>query len=140
MQKSAYEMRISYWSSDVCSSDLQLQLATLDRLGLESRSGTLLSGNEKIETAARKGQVRLLLHASHAGEDGRKKLAQAWRVGEDDEGSGREGLVLPVDRGRSEEHTSELQSLMRTSYAVFCSQKKMSTDSAGTKDCIKTQR
>ena len=36
---------------------------------------------------------------SWSGEDGRKKLAQAWRVGEDDEGSGREGLVLPVDRG-----------------------------------------
>ncbi|NIJ37998.1 hypothetical protein FHR22_002701 [Sphingopyxis panaciterrae] len=79
--------------------EAQLQRATLDRLGLESRSGTLLSGNEKIETAARKGQVRLLLHASDAGEDGRKKLAQAWRVGEDDEGSGREGRVLPVDRG-----------------------------------------
>ncbi|MDK2761469.1 MAG: DUF448 domain-containing protein [Sphingopyxis sp.] len=79
--------------------EAQLIRATLDRLGLESRSGTLLSGNEKIETAARKGQVRLLLHASDAGEDGRKKLAQAWRVGEDDEGSGREGLVLPVDRG-----------------------------------------
>ena len=79
--------------------EAQLQRATLDRLGLESRSGTLLSGNEKIETAARKGQVRLLLHANDAGEDGRKKLAQAWRVGEEDEGSGREGLVLPVDRG-----------------------------------------
>ncbi|WP_083720859.1 DUF448 domain-containing protein [Sphingopyxis sp. QXT-31] len=78
--------------------EAQLQRATLDRLGLESRSGTLISGNEKIETAARKGQVRLLLHASDAGEDGRKKLAQAWRVGEDDEGSGREGRVLPVDR------------------------------------------
>jgi predicted RNA-binding protein YlxR (DUF448 family) len=76
----------------------QLQRATLDRLGLESRSGTLISGNEKIEQAARRGQVRLLLHANDAGEDGRKKLAQAWRVGEDDEGSGREGWVLPVDR------------------------------------------
>jgi hypothetical protein len=42
--------------------------------------------------------VRLLLHANDAGEDGRKKLAQAWRVGEEDEGSGREGLILPVDR------------------------------------------
>ena len=78
--------------------EAQLQRATLDRLGLESRSGTLLSGHEKIETAARKGQVRLLMHANDAGEDGRKKLAQAWRVGEDAEGSGREGLVLPVDR------------------------------------------
>ena len=67
--------------------EAQLQRATLDRLGLESRSGTLISGNEKIEQAARRGQVRLLLHASDAGEDGRKKLAQAWRVGEDDEGN-----------------------------------------------------
>jgi predicted RNA-binding protein YlxR (DUF448 family) len=78
--------------------EAQLQRATLDRLGLESRSGTLISGSEKIEQAARRGQVRLLLHASDAGPDGRKKLAQAWRVGEDDEGSGREGHVLPVDR------------------------------------------
>ncbi|MBL9069384.1 MAG: DUF448 domain-containing protein [Sphingopyxis sp.] len=78
--------------------ETQLRRATLDRLGLESRSGTLISGNEKIEQAARKGQVRLLLHASDAGEDGRKKLAQAWRVGEGDEGSGREGTILPVDR------------------------------------------
>lgn len=78
--------------------EAQLQRATLDRLGLESRSGTLISGNEKIEQAARRGQVRLLLHACDAGEDGRKKLAQAWRVGEEEEGSGREGLVLPVDR------------------------------------------
>ncbi len=78
--------------------EAQLQRATLDRLGLESRSGTLISGSEKIEQAARRGQVRLLLHANDAGEDGRKKLAQAWRVGEEDEGSGREGLVLPVDR------------------------------------------
>ena len=78
--------------------EAQLQRATLDRLGLESRAGMLISGSDKIEQAARRGQVRLLLHASDAGEDGRKKLAQAWRVGEADEGSGREGLILPVDR------------------------------------------
>jgi uncharacterized protein len=78
--------------------EAQLKRATLDRLGLESRSGTLISGNERIEQAARRGQVRLLLHASDAGDDGRKKLAQAWRVGEDNEGSGREGMILPVDR------------------------------------------
>src|SRR3546814_4513885 len=33
-------------------------------------------------------------------------------------------MVRPVDAGRSEEHTSELQSLMRISYAVFCLKKK----------------
>ena len=79
--------------------ETQLMRATLDRLGLEARSGTLISGSDKIEQAARRGQVRLLLRARDAGEDGRKKLAQAWRVGEDDAGSGREGQVLPVDRG-----------------------------------------
>lgn len=78
--------------------EAQLARATLDRLGLEARAGGLITGNDKIEQAARRGQVRLLLHASDAGEDGRRKLAQAWRVGEDEEGSGREGLILPVDR------------------------------------------
>src|SRR3546814_1043685 len=78
--------------------EAQLQRATLDRLGLESLSGTLISGNEKIEQAARKVQVRLLLQAHDAGEAGRTKLAQAWRVGEEDEGSGRAGMILSVDR------------------------------------------
>nr|WP_238929729.1 MULTISPECIES: DUF448 domain-containing protein [Sphingopyxis] len=78
--------------------EAQLARATLDRLGLEARGGMLILGSERIEDAARRGQVRLLLHAQDAGEDGRKKLAQAWRVGEDHEGSGREGTVLPVDR------------------------------------------
>src|SRR3546814_6497037 len=36
------------------------------------------------------------------------------------------GLVVAEDEGRSEEHTSELQSLMRISYAVFCLKKKTS--------------
>jgi len=78
--------------------EAQLERATLSRLGLEARAGMLVSGSERIEDAARRGQVRLLLHALDAGEDGRRKLAQAWRVGEGEEGSGREGTVLPVDR------------------------------------------
>lgn len=71
---------------------------TLDRLGLEARSGFLISGTEKVETAARSGAVSLLLHARDAAPDGRRKLAQAWRVGREREGSGEEGLILPVDR------------------------------------------
>ncbi len=70
----------------------------LDRLGLEARSGTLLTGADKIEEAARRGKVALLLHADDAGSDGRRRLDQAWRVGLDEEGSGREGLVLAADR------------------------------------------
>ncbi|HYW17510.1 MAG TPA: DUF448 domain-containing protein, partial [Allosphingosinicella sp.] len=59
-----------------------LRQAALDRLGLEAKAGTLLSGSERIENAARRGEVHLLLHAADAGVDGNRKLDQAWRVGE----------------------------------------------------------
>ena len=75
-----------------------LERAALDRLGLESRSGGLFSGAEKIETAARSGKLHLLLHAADAGTDGNRKLDQAWRVGSDREGENIRGLVLPVPR------------------------------------------
>lgn len=77
-----------------------LTRALLDRLGLESRSGTLLTGSDRIAEAARRGKVWLLLHASDSSPDGNAKLDQAWRVGSDAEGSGQRGLVLPVDRTR----------------------------------------
>ena len=75
-----------------------LKQATLDRLGLEARGGTLLTGSEKIETAARRDDLVMLLHASDAGQDGASKLAQAWRVGSDREGDDLRGITLPVDR------------------------------------------
>jgi len=75
-----------------------LERAALDRLGLEARSGGLLTGTEKIEAAARSGKLRLLLHASDAGADGNRKLDQAWRVGSDREGEDMRGLALPVAR------------------------------------------
>ncbi|MEQ1550442.1 DUF448 domain-containing protein [Sphingorhabdus sp.] len=77
-----------------------LEKATLDRLGLEARSSNLLSGAEKVDAAARSGAVALLLHASDASEDGASKRDQSWRVGLEEEGSGRKGLRLPVDRDR----------------------------------------
>ena len=70
----------------------------LDRLGLEMRVGALILGTQRIAEAARGGAVALLLHASDASEDGRKKLDQAWRVGREAEGSGERGLELPLDR------------------------------------------
>ena len=75
-----------------------LRQSALDRLGLEARAGHLLLGSERIESAARRGEVELLLHAEDASADGRRKLDQAWRVGRESEGSGEAGLVLPAAR------------------------------------------
>jgi len=71
-----------------------LRQAALDRLGLEARGGSLINGADRVETAARAGKVRLLIHAADAGEDGRRKLDQAWRVG----GGKARGLVFPEGR------------------------------------------
>jgi len=78
--------------------DRGLEKAFLDRLGLEARAGHLILGAEKIDAAARSGRVKLLLHAADASADGSGKRDQAWRVGEDEEGSGKGGIKLPVDR------------------------------------------
>lgn len=75
-----------------------LRRAALDRLGLESRAGTVVIGSERIEAAARSGTLHLLFHAADASIDGNRKLDQAWRVGSDAEGSDLRGLVLPVGR------------------------------------------
>ena len=75
-----------------------LQRDALDRLGLEARSGTLLTGSDKIAESARKGRVALLLHAADAGIDGNRKLDQALRIGRDAEGSDLRGLVIPAER------------------------------------------
>lgn len=79
-----------------------LRQAVLDRLGLEARAGTLLTGSEKIDAACRKGEVVLLLHAADAGDDGNRKLDQALRVGARVGGGaevqGGQGLVIPAGR------------------------------------------
>ena len=79
-----------------------LRQAALDRLGMEARSGNLINGSDKVEQAARLGKVRLLIHAVDAGEDGNRRLDQAWRVGGGPSaalgtGEGR-GLIFPEDR------------------------------------------
>src|SRR3546814_3538311 len=107
-------MRISDWSSDVCSSDLRF------RHGLESplasRTDPLFRGFEAA-TCGRPSGRELGLNFGRW-----NQVASIGRVYAD--------LHLAtkprVMRGcfRSEEHTSELQSLMRISYAVFCLKKK----------------
>ena len=71
-----------------------LRQAALDRLGMEARSGNLINGADKVETAARGGKVSLLVHAGDASDDGRRKLDQAWRVGRGDS----QGVIFPAPR------------------------------------------
>ena len=75
-----------------------LRRAFTDRLGLEMKSGRLLTGSDRIAENARMGKVTWLGHAADAGEDGSRKLDQAWRVGREEEGSGLQGITLPLDR------------------------------------------
>ncbi|MBV1918461.1 MAG: DUF448 domain-containing protein [Sphingomonadaceae bacterium] len=72
--------------------------AFTDRLGLELRAGNLAMGSDRIAENARSGRVFWLGHASDASEDGSRKLDQALRVGTGEEGSGRKGVSLPLDR------------------------------------------
>src|SRR3546814_10010861 len=134
-------MRISDWSSDVCSSDL-----TLDLVAEEIEPQRLfLARREKVYDPAAHSELARVGHCFHthiavglqqlgqfidrnafAGGEGRHQLTDT----EGSHGPLRDG----IDGGehqlrllaflRSEEHTSALQSLMRISYAVFCLKKK----------------
>jgi hypothetical protein len=74
--------------------EMALRQAALDRLGMEARAGNLINGSDKVEIAARSGKVHLLIHAADAGEDGNRRLDQAWRVG----GGGDRGMIFPEPR------------------------------------------
>ena len=78
-----------------------LRQTALDRLGMEARASNLINGSDKVEAAARAGKVHLLLHASDAAEDGRRRLDQAWRVGGSPTAlgaSGGQGMIFPEPR------------------------------------------
>src|SRR3546814_7709306 len=125
-QKTAYEMRISDWSSDVCSSDLRASRRHLQRSARRSAArndhGHKLRGDLPTRAPGqdgRRGEVRLLLvvqclRGCCGRLDRRNVPAQ----------SGDALRPLQARSRRSEEHTSALQSLMRISYAVFCLKKK----------------
>src|SRR3546814_5274666 len=102
-------MRISDWSSDVCSSDLRCQIDDQARLEVLLRVPQRIAQHE---AAFRIGVQHFDGLARHRGHH----VARALR------GAGRHVLHQAA---RSEEHTSELQSLTRISYAVFCLKKKI---------------
>src|SRR3546814_5638465 len=131
-QKTASELRMSDWSSDVCSSDLlhrrrapgvgtgtcgarRLANRGIDRECAHQqilRSPSALPSVEDLRAAGHRDQTR---HAGQLGRPGHR---------------GADADRQPDARGcpRSEEHTSELQSLMRISYAVFCLKSKNTND------------
>src|SRR3546814_7729311 len=107
-------MRISDWSSDVCSSDLDARHRSA-RNALENRPGR----RRWTHPQSQRRQL-LVLELDPARLHPRTDCGDA-RFGELD---GLGHALGPF--WRSEEHTSELQSLMRISYAVFCLHKKTS--------------
>src|SRR3546814_1863436 len=102
-------MRISDWSSDVCSSDLTWWQRRLARKG----APTFYRGSRGKDQAVRDRPRQ---------SPGRHRRVAAPRHNPIHIGP---SSSCPLDR--SEEHTSELQSLMRISYAVFCLKKKKNT-------------
>src|SRR3546814_10817543 len=120
-------MRISDWSSDVCSSDL-LGLGKDAQLPLKKQTEKDEKG-KKVPTGKlvfrTKSQYAPVI-ADVTGKPIPEKQLKSLKIG-----AGSEGLIqgyfsdyVMTVKERSEEHTSELQSLMRISYAVFCLKKK----------------
>src|SRR3546814_8984582 len=132
-------MRISDWSSDVCSSDLrQVDRGDVGLEGVlvEGRHHGRVVGHDRGVALGRRGAGRraaLGLDAVFLEQEGRGVgLAEGHGAGNAEReggnlyeaGMGVHCWVSLRRQVRSEEHTSELQSLMRISYAVFCLNKK----------------
>src|SRR3546814_5330013 len=140
-QKTAYEVRISYWSSDVCSSDLSAKKSMERPLGWPANSGFLLPAisaptlrnTPRTISAATASQspsshkamsfmrMRPLVVESGVAEC-RSRLSATY-IGQSSAKIAQWKNLIAPETGwrspRSEEHTSELQSLMRISYADF---------------------
>src|SRR3546814_3210836 len=112
-------MRISDWSSDVCSSDLPVQVAV-------QRLTDLRHQHDRAITRGLRATLHAQIRTQYAGHDipvrrkgklaGDMENAFVQHIGHI--GGDRRRGARQLDPQRSEEHTSELQSLMRISYAV----------------------
>src|SRR3546814_5037078 len=129
-QKTAYEMRISDWSSDVCSSDLRRVRRKAEHRHAVPHLGLAVPAIEDAEI----GEFALCLHRPQL----RGEIL--FQIGTERGPIGPRGPIVNHQRvrpllefllrhrigngcERSEEHPSELQSLMRISYAFFCLKK-----------------
>src|SRR3546814_3767472 len=116
-------MRISDWSSDVCSSDLLFAAFVGGVVEIL-----------KLEDIFRIRQPLVVAEfVAHIGQDQQARRDPQRQPGDVDDrisavlgkrAQGDREIIAPHRTDRSEEHTSELQSLMRISYAVFCLKKK----------------
>src|SRR3546814_1829513 len=122
-QKTAYEMRISDWSSDVCSSDLirdgkvlltSRTARTFPKDHVEPRIIEIMFGTHSGSPIFAY-YLCPAYHAAAVGPAGAAAFGGHHRTEQF-----RMAVSESIARFRSEEHTSELQSLMRISYAVFC--------------------
>src|SRR3546814_6516012 len=120
VQKSEYEIRINDWRSSVCSSDLADRPALCISIAIcYSRiCRGLADRQQNSRRAPRHPRKRVSAHSV----DRLRQTAQD--VKESGLPARRSRQHLYAHQKRSEEHTSELQSLMRISYAVFCLKKK----------------
>src|SRR3546814_5964652 len=117
-QKTAYEMRISDWSSDVCSSDLGGTIP-VDAFRHRAIWNETLTRIEMHLEATRNVDFTIDDHgfAMAAGETIHTENSHKY-------GPRDARMLLLAGEWRSEEHTSELTSLMRISYAALCLKKK----------------
>src|SRR3546814_5139594 len=108
-------MRISDWSPDVCSSDLEVDPGDVAAPAVRLDVDEDVDGHHQQALDDRKLQPSPFGRRFHH----QRKLVPCLRGASGVAAGDRPGMA-----GRSEEHTSELQSLMRISYAVFCLKKK----------------
>src|SRR3546814_4264873 len=113
-QKTAYEMRISDWSSDVCSSDLSAAPSIRPGMSASTNSRCLCRTTPSWGRVVVKAYSPTLACAL---------VTALMKVDLPALGSPT-SPASASSLSRSEEHTSELQSLMRISYAVFCLKNK----------------
>src|SRR3546814_7715291 len=108
-------MRISDWSSDVCSSDLPQRATKRARVLITAQN---IAGRACAMLACRRAGRMVSTYLKQF------DVIDIWMT-----------PTLGTEPVRSEEHTSELQSLMRISYAVFCLKKKKKPPTAYIMKC-----